>query len=258
MIKITGGNPTATSLTLNKQSTTMILSENHIFTLPTCNFKSKKITLSLGTMKCTTEMQVDGTTEITNLGILDIQKIISTQPEFMDASGRFNPDFLRRQLSYFDMSEREYISDLKQNIINRHIVSSPVENIAFPKFMDKYIAQIENQQKVFSYVTINPAELKIGRKISDEEIQQYYQDFAPQFEETEKRDISFIELKVDDLSKKITPSAEEISDFYKENESQYVVAEKRYVLQMVLDSKENADKALAELQKGSDAWRDFL
>lgn len=192
-----------------------------------------------------------------NVSISDelIQKIISTQPEFMDASGRFNPDFLRRQLSYFDMSEREYISDLKQNIINRHIVSSPVENIAFPKFMDKYIAQIENQQKVFSYVTINPAELKIDRKISDEEIQQYYQDFAPQFEETEKRDISFIELKVDDLSKKITPSAEEISDFYKENESQYVVAEKRYVLQMVLDSKENADKALAELQKGSDFYK---
>jgi peptidyl-prolyl cis-trans isomerase D len=192
-----------------------------------------------------------------NVSISDelIQKIISTQPEFMDASGRFNPEFLRRQLSYFDMSEQEYISDLKQNIINRHIVSSPVENIAFPRFMDKYVAQIENQQKVFSYITVNPANLKIDRKISDEEIQQYYQDFAPQFEETEKRDISFIELKVDDLSKNITPSDEEISDFYKENESQYVIPEKRFVLQMVLDSKENADKALSELQKGNDFYK---
>lgn len=192
-----------------------------------------------------------------NVSISDelIQKIISSQPEFMDASGRFNPDLLRRQLSYFDMSEQEYISDLKQNIVNRHIVSSPVENIAFPKFMDKYVAQIENQQKIFSYITVNPANLKVDRKISDEEIQQYYQDFAPQFEEPEKRDISFIELKVDDLSKKIMPSDDEISDFYKENESQYVVGEKRYVLQMVLDSKENADKALSELQKGNDFYK---
>ena len=192
-----------------------------------------------------------------NVSISDdlIKKIISTQPEFMDNTGHFNPELLRRQLSYFDMSEQEYISDLKQNIINRHIVSSPVENIAFPKFMNKYIAQIENQQKVFSFVTVNPAELKTDRKISDEEIQQYYQDFAPQFEESEKRDISFIELKVDDLSKKITPSDEEISNFYKENESQYVVPEKRHVLQMVLDSKENADKALSELQKGSDFYK---
>lgn len=192
-----------------------------------------------------------------NVNISDnlIKKIISTQPEFMDTTGHFNPELLRRQLSYFDMSEQEYISDLKQNIINRHIVSSPVENIAFPKFMNKYVAQIENQQKIFSFVTINPAVLKIDRKISDEEIQQYYQDFAPQFEEAEKRDISFLELKIDDLSKKINPSDEEISSFYKENESQYVVAEKRYVLQMVLDSKENADKALSELQKGTDFYK---
>ena len=192
-----------------------------------------------------------------NVSISDelIQNVISSQPEFMDASGRFSPDLLRRQLSYFDMSEKEYIADLKQNIINRHIVSSPVENIVFPKFMDKYVAQIENQQKIFSYITVNPANLKIDRKISDEEIQQYYQDFAPQFEETEKRDISFIELKIDDLSKKIVPSDEEISDFYKENESQYVVGEKRHVLQMVLDSKENADKAFNELQKGNDFYK---
>ena len=191
-----------------------------------------------------------------NVSISDelIKKIISSQPEFMDATGRFNPDLLRRQLSYFDMTEHEYISDLKQNIINRHIVSTPVEKIGFPRFMDKYFAQIENQQKVFSYITINPSELKVDRKISEEEIQQYYQDFAPQFEESEKRDVSFIELKVDDLSKNIVPDDSEIANFYKENESQYIVGEKRYVLQMVLDSKENADKAYGELQKGADFY----
>ena len=104
--------------------------------------------------------------------------------------------------------------------------------------MDKYITQIENQQKVFSYITINPTNLKVDRKITEEEIQQYYQDFAPQFEETEKRDISFIELKTNDLSQKIIPTNEEISNFYKENENQYIVPEKRYVLQMVLDTHE--------------------
>ena len=192
-----------------------------------------------------------------NVSISDelIQKIISSQPEFMDAAGRFNPDLLRRQLSYFDMTEHEYISDLKHNIINRHIVSTPVEKITYPRFMDKYFAQTENQQKIFSYITINPAELKVDRKISEEEIQQYYQDFAPQFEETEKRNVSFIELKVDDLSKNIVPSDDEISDFYNENKDQYVINEKRYVLQMVLDSKENADKAINELQKGSDFFK---
>ena len=191
-----------------------------------------------------------------NVSISDelIKKIISSQPEFMDASGRFNPDALRRQLSYFDMTEQEYIADLKKNILSRHLVYSPVEKIAFPRFMDQYVAKIENQQKIFNFIKINPGELKVDRDITDEEIEQYYQDFAPQFEEAEKRNVSFIELKVKDLAKNITPSEDDIKSYYNDNSSDYIIPEKRYVLQMVIDSKEIADKALKELQNGKDFY----
>lgn len=183
-----------------------------------------------------------------------IRKIISSQPEFMDASGRFSPELLRRQLSYFDMSEQEYIYDLRQNVLSRHLVFSPVEGIVFPKFMDKYIAQIENQQKVFNYIEVNPADLKIDRKISPEEVEQYYEDFAPQFEEPEKRDMSFIELKTADLSKDFIPEEDEIKAYYQENSADYITPEKRRVLQMVFDDESVAEKALKEVQSGKDFY----
>lgn len=184
-----------------------------------------------------------------------IQKIISSQPEFMDASGRFSPEMLRRQLSYFDMTEQEYIDDLRQNILSRHLVYSPTENIAFPQFMNHYIAQIENQRKIFDYIEVNPANLKIDRNITDEEIEQYYQDFAPQFEEAEKRDISFIELKTAKLAQNIAPSEDEINTYYQENLSDYVIPEKRQILQMVFDNEADANAALKLLQKGSDFYQ---
>ena len=184
-----------------------------------------------------------------------IRKIISTQPEFMDASGRFNPEILRRQLSYFDMSEQEYVEDLKRNILSRHLVYSPVEKIAFPKFMNSYIARIENQQKVFNYITVNPKDMKIDRSISEEEIEQYYQDFAPQFEEPEQRDVAFIELKTSDLARSITPDDDEIAAYYKDNISDYVIPEKRKVLQMVFDDETGADAALKQLKGGTDFYQ---
>ncbi len=183
-----------------------------------------------------------------------IEQIIATQPEFMDASGKFNPELLRRQLSYFDMSEQEYIDNLRKNILSRHLVYSPVENIAFPSFMNSYIAQIENQQKIFSYVTIDPQELKIDRDISQEEIEQYYEDFAPQFEEPEKRDVSFIELKISDLASDITPDEDEIEAYYQANIFEYVIPEQRNVLQMVFDDEETAEAALSELNQGKDFY----
>ena len=203
-----------------------------------------------------TDMIIAREAQKENVSISDelIQQIISSQPEFMDASGRFSPELLRRQLSYFDMSEQEYINDLRQSILSRHLVSSPVEGIIFPQFMNRYVTRIENQQKIFDYISVNPASLKIDRDISDEEIEQYYEDFAPQFEEAEKRDVSFIELKIADLTRNITPSDDEIKAFYQDNIADYVIPEKRHVLQMVFDRQEDADKAMAALNAGGDFY----
>ena len=184
-----------------------------------------------------------------------IEKIISSQPEFMDASGRFSPALLHRQLAYFDMTENEYISDLKQSVLRQHIIYSPVDKIAFPKFMNKYVAKITNQEKIFQYVTINPADMKIDRNISEEEIEQYYQDFAPQFEEPESRDVAYIELKTDKLAANMEISEEDIASYYKENIADYVVPEKRQVLQMVFDDEHSAKDALKALQKGEDFYQ---
>lgn len=184
-----------------------------------------------------------------------IQKIISSQPEFMDDSGHFSPAMLHRQLAYFDMTEKEYISDLKQNVLSRHIVTSPVEKITFPQFMNKYIAKIQNQQKIFQYITINPAEMKIDRSITDEEIEQYYQDFAPQFEAPEARDVAFIELKTAQLANSITISDEEIEQYYQDNIADYITPEKRRVLQMVFDDEQSAAQAAQKVKKGDDFYK---
>ena len=215
------------------------------------NILSNLVKENLTSMIIAREAQKEGVSISDKL----IQQIIATQPEFMDASGRFSPEALRRQLSYFDMSEQEYINELRQNILDRHLVYSPVTGVKFPQFMNDYIAKIENQQKVFNYVEVNPSSLKIDRTISDEEIEQYYQDFAPQFEEAERRDVSFIELKISDLSKGYIPSEDEIKDYYKENSDTYITPEKRQVLQMVFDTEEKANEAFALLQKGQDFYQ---
>ena len=183
-----------------------------------------------------------------------IQQIIASQPEFMDASGRFSPELLRRQLSYFDMSEKEYINNLKQNILSRHLVYSPVENIAFPQFMNKYYSQIANQQKVFAYISIDPSDMKIDRDITEEETELYYGDCAPQFEEAENRDVSFIDLKIADLAEKMSISDEDISSYYQDNLADYVIPETRQALQMVFDSEGAASEAVNLLKGGKDFY----
>ena len=145
------------------------------------------------------------TAEKHNVYISDalIRKIIFSQPEFMDANGRFSKEKMRRLLNDSGFTEQSYISALRQDVASLHLIKTPVSNLNIARAMLPYLEALENQRKVFKYIVIDPAALKTDRKISQEELEQYYQDFSAQFVEPEARDVSFIFLSVDDAAKKI-------------------------------------------------------
>lgn len=179
-----------------------------------------------------------------------VSKIIAAMPEFRGADGKFSPEQMRMVLSNAGFSESMYINQLKEDIAKQHLVLNPVQGVSVPKFMAEYINKIDNQKKVFKYLTINPEKMKINRKISQDEKEQYYSDFAMQFIEPEKRDVSFVAFSVEDVAGSFNPSKEEIEQYYNDNIAQFTVAEKRNVLQMVFDSEEKATEAKKKLDKG--------
>ena len=197
------------------------------------------------------------TADDNNVSISDelIRKIIYSQPEFMNPSGQFDLSIMRLSLKSRGMTEKEYISALRRDIIKQHLVQTPVEGITIPQFMNDYLVELDGQRKIFEYVVIEPSKLNVDRKITDEEIEQYYQDFAPQFEEPESRDVSFIELSVDNLAKNIIPSADEINSYYQKNIDQYVTPERRHGLQMVFDNQDSAAQAVAALEAGGNFYK---
>ncbi len=184
-----------------------------------------------------------------------VRNIIFSQAEFLDADGRFNKEKFNRLLALSGWNENKYIETLKQDIIKQHLVYAIVDGFNFPSFMKPYLEKVANQRKVFKYIVINNDDLKIDRKISQDELEQYYQDFSAQFTEPEKRDASFIVLSVDDIAQNITPSQEEIQSYYDEHINQFVTPEKRNLLQMVFDNEDDAFKAAQRLDKGEDFYK---
>lgn len=183
-----------------------------------------------------------------------IRKIIFSQSEFLDADGNFSREKFNRLLSASGWSESKYIQTLKQDVIKQHLIYGLAENFNIPKFMTPYFEKINNQQKVFKYITIDSEKLPIDRKISDDELEQYYQDFAPQFVEPEARDISFMVLSTDDIAARINPNNEDIEAYYQENISRFVTPEKRNILQMAFDEEKDAAAAMVKLKSGADFY----
>ena len=199
---------------------------------------------------------IERTAEKHNIHISDdlIRKIIYSQAEFLDANGNFSLERLRMVLSASGWTEQRYIEALKKDIVKQQLIQNPAANMHVPDVLLNNLAKVENMRRVFKYIVVDPANVKVDRKITPEEIEQYYADFSTNFIEPEKRDVSFIVLSVDEMAQNMALDDAEIEAYYAENIAQFEVPETRNILQMAFDTKEDADKAMAQLNEGKDFY----
>lgn len=183
-----------------------------------------------------------------------IRKIIFSQNEFKNADGKFDAYKFKAFLAAYGMSENDYVNNLRLDIQRQLLVTNPVSMMNVPSFLTTFLGKIENQKRIFKYITINPENLNINRGISEDELAQYYQDFQDSFMAPEERDVSFMVISTEDIAEQYSPSQSEINEYYLANITQFETPEKRNVLQMVFDGEGNAKNALLELQNGKDFY----
>ena len=182
-----------------------------------------------------------------------VQQIIFSQPEFINpANGQFNPEIFKRYLSSAGLSEDEYVAMVKRLMARKMLVTDLVEGFDVPEALSRAIHKMDNQRKSFKYVTVSPADVRIERKISDDEVKQYFEDFSENFMIPETREAEVLFVPNETVLKKYAASYEMVADYYKQHEKEFDLPEKREVLQMVFTDKAQAEKALNEVKGGKD------
>lgn len=180
-----------------------------------------------------------------------VQQAIASQPQFKNPlNGQFHPELFKRYLSAAHMTEEEYVTATERALARKMLVSDLVENFNSPIALVKAIHKMDNQRKTFKYITISPEEVAIERKISDDEIKQYYEDFAENFMVPEARNADVLFVPNDFILNKYAASPEMIEDYFKQHQKEFDEPEKREIAQMVFMDKETADKALIEVKAG--------
>lgn len=198
---------------------------------------------------------VDRTAKKYDISISDaiVQSVIFSLPQFQ-IDGKYSPQLMKTFLSKSGVSDAEYIRSIRRDIERQILLGAALNNFYPPKILSQYLAKMTGQKRVFEYVTIDEQKLPIERKISDDEVEQYYSDFAPDFVEPERRDADFIIISNDDVMKSITVDDDEIETYYQDNIADYETPETREVLQIMFDDEQSANKAYFELKSGKDFY----
>lgn len=181
-----------------------------------------------------------------------VSQIIQISPQFLN-NGKFDREMYKWYMNKNNLTEKDLVAEIKRNIGRKILVETQVEGFKVPEVLQSQMQKVLGQRRTFKYIKLAAAEAKIDRKLSQEELDQYYEDFTEDFRVPEKRDITVLSLPLETIEKSIDVSDDEINTYYKEHIEEYEQPEKRHVLQMAFENEEDAKKAKAEL-----AGKDFM
>lgn len=181
-----------------------------------------------------------------------VSQIIQISPQFLN-NGQFDREMYKWYMNKNNLTEKDLVAEIKRNIGRKILVETQVEGFKVPEVLQSQMQKVLGQRRTFKYIKLAAAEAKIDRKPSQEELDQYYEDFTEDFRVPEKRDVKVLSLPLETIEKSINVSDDEINTYYKEHIEEYEQPEKRHVLQLAFEDEESAKKAEAEL-----AAKDFM
>ena len=181
-----------------------------------------------------------------------VSQIIQISPQFLN-NGQFDREMYKWYMNKNNLTEKDLVAEIKRNIGRKILIETQVEGFKVPEVLQSQMQKVLGQRRTFKYIKLVAAEAKIDRKPSQEELNQYYEDFTEDFRVPEKRDVKVLSLPLETIEKSINVSDDEINAYYKEHIEEYEQPEKRHVLQLAFEDEESAKKAETEL-----AAKDFM
>lgn len=177
-----------------------------------------------------------------------IDKIILQSPEFQ-VNGQFNRDSYDLALRSAGFTRSTYRELLRTSLSTQQAQNAWQGSSFATPYEAKLAAQLESQERDFSYVEFLLADAKKEVVVSDDEVTTFYEQNKAQYMTQDKVSIKYVELKRDDLAKSISISEDEVTERYSEMEAQ-AASKKEYRAAhiLLLSSDEAAQKTMTEIQ----------
>ena len=195
-----------------------------------------------------------------NLQIDDkrLADLIVSVPEFQE-NGRFSPEAFERVARSQNppMTSRQFEQRLRQTFAYQQLVGSIGDTVIVAHAVADRLAAIEVQQREVSEARIAARSFLDKVKIDDAKLKEYYDSNPAEFRTPERVRAEYVVLSADALAKQEPVTDEEIQKAYEARASAFKVEEQRRASHILVKTKDEADKIVAELKKNPGAFAEL-
>lgn len=111
------------------------------------------------------------------------------------------------------------------------------------------LAKLEQQRRDYAFTTIARSAMEDAIELSDEQIEQYYQDNSQQYRTEEQVKVEYITLSIDDFTNQVELNEEDIKALYDQSISEMEITEERKAshILVVVDDETTEEAAIEKL-----------
>lgn len=188
-----------------------------------------------------------------------IKETIAQMAEFQ-VMGQFDNDNYLATLSRAGFTPTDFAEYMREQMTRQQLVNSlNGSSITLPHQVQRVLA-LQAQTRSAMSVEINIERYKEGIALSEEDIQQYYDENITRFDTQEQVKLAYVTLSLTDLRARVDVSEDEVRAFYNENPANYTSVEVREIAHILFELNDEepetiraeAEAVLARLNQGED------
>ncbi len=181
-----------------------------------------------------------------------VRRLVHREPAFQNSLGEFDRNRFDQQLRNLGMGEGEYIETLRRDITRQQIAGAVSEAVAAPRQLAEALYRYREERRV-ARVLIVPNDSITDLPAPDAAaLDAFHREFSDRFMAPERRAVTLIQLRVEDLAAEITVSETRLREEFEARFEDLVTPERRIIEQIVLDDEETAREAETRLMGGAD------
>ena len=173
---------------------------------------------------------------------------IAQAPEFQE-DGRFSEARFVAYVASRNTTAEAYVAELQTQLPIARLVNAVADAAIGPRTVAARIAALEAQKRDVSEVRIPAAQFLGQVKVDEAQARQYYDANPGDFRSPERVRAEYLMLTADSLVKADPVTEADIKAAYEQRASQYKVPESRSASHILVKTRDEAEKILAELKK---------
>ncbi|PAV26772.1 peptidyl-prolyl cis-trans isomerase D [Tamilnaduibacter salinus] len=190
------------------------------------------------------------------LSARDVDGLITSMSQFQ-VDGQFSQEAFTSRVRQMGMGVTEFRQALRDQYRINQIRAGVMSSSFVTPESARYVLQLQSQTRNFQTLAIDQSRVVDTVSVTEDDIQTYYDNNPDAFKQPERVDVAWLTLSVEALAENVEVSDDALQDRYEQRLSELEGQQQRRAAHILIESGENAEDTLQEVQSKLENGEDF-